>query len=267
MNPEEKGSFSIYYREDGLVFGDWGGKLFLILDGVSYVLTGNPREPDLFFKGSDRTMLTLRQAFTPDELCRAVRRAVRENGTIAVISGNTYDVKGVFRLIRKAVGLGRNSVDLSYAEARLFMDYLEEQGAYSPETAVSPSSFGLANPRIMNPFLHVKRAGCTPEGKYYLIPPEPAPSGDEYSRLISNQVRFGCGYRTLGGRRQYYAWHGVPSRNDDYITYAEITAREFDAIMREYPCRIEADRETAERFRERYVEGRPILKEGWNVSL
>ena len=76
MNPEEKGSFSIYYREDGLVFGDWGGKLFLILDGVSYVLTGNPREPDLFFKGSDRTMLTLRQAFTPDEL----RRAVRENG-------------------------------------------------------------------------------------------------------------------------------------------------------------------------------------------
>ena len=95
MNPEEKGSFSIYYREDGLVFGDWGGKLFLILDGVSYVLTGNPREPDLFFKGSDRTMLTLRQAFTPDELCRAVRRAVRENGTITVISGKRSASGGI----------------------------------------------------------------------------------------------------------------------------------------------------------------------------
>ena len=42
-------------------------------------------------------------------------------------------------------------------------------------------------------------------------------------RVISNQVRFGCGYRTVEGRTQYFAWHGVPSRNDDYITTTEIT--------------------------------------------
>ena len=92
--------------------------------------------------------------------------------------------------------------------------------------------------------------------------------GDErYFRLISNQVRFGCGYRTLASGQQYYAWHGYPSRNDDFITYAEISAAEFAQIAREYPREIRADRDTAERFRRTYVNGHRVLAEGWNVSL
>ena len=36
----------------------------------------------------------------------------------------------------------------------------------------------------------------------------------EYSfRVISNQVRFGCGYRTIDGKRQYFAWHGDTERS------------------------------------------------------
>ena len=82
--------------------------------------------------------------------------------------------------------------------------------------------------------------------------------------LISNQVRFGCGWRTADGKRQYYAWHGVPNRNDDYITTAEITKEEYKQIKQKYPRQIVADRQTAERFREKYVQGHPILLEGWN---
>ena len=60
-----------------------------------------------------------------------------------------------------------------------------------------------------------------------------------YSRLISNLVRFGVGYRAHDSRRQYFAWHGCPSRNDDFITYAEITKEELKfptSITRDILC-------------------------------
>ena len=88
-----------------------------------------------------------------------------------------------------------------------------------------------------------------------------------YSRLISNLVRFGAGYRMEDSRRQYFAWHGCPSRNDDFITYAEITQEEYDRINAEYPDRIDATRETAAIFRLKYVEGHRVLLQGWNVIL
>ena len=90
---------------------------------------------------------------------------------------------------------------------------------------------------------------------------------DNYFRVISDQVRFGCGYRTYRGKRQFFAWHGQPSRNDDYFTTSEISRREFEEIAAAYPKEIRADRETAERFRRRYVDGHPVLLEGWNKLL
>ena len=85
---------------------------------------------------------------------------------------------------------------------------------------------------------------------------------DYFFRTISNQVRFGCGYRMHEGRRQYFAWHGYPDRNSDYFTTSEISEDEFNRIAREYPKEIIADRETAERFRNKYVDGHPVLLEG-----
>ena len=41
--------------------------------------------------------------------------------------------------------------------------------------------------------------------------------GRRFFRVISNQVRFGCGFRTVEGRKQYFAWHGYPNRNDDFL--------------------------------------------------
>ena len=88
-----------------------------------------------------------------------------------------------------------------------------------------------------------------------------------YFRVISNQVRFGYGYRTIDGKRQYFAWHGYPNRNDDYITTSEISESEFDEISKKYPKEIVADRQTAEVFRNKYVDGHPVLLEGWNRLL
>ena len=88
-----------------------------------------------------------------------------------------------------------------------------------------------------------------------------------YFRVISNQVRFGCGYRTIDGKRQYFAWHGYPDRNSDYFTTSEISESEFIEINKKYPEEIIAGREKAEVFRRKYVDGHPVLLEGWDRLL
>ena len=90
---------------------------------------------------------------------------------------------------------------------------------------------------------------------------------DYFFRVISNQVRFGCGFRTVDGKRQYFAWHGYPDRNSDYITTSEISESEFDEINKKYPKEIIANREKAEVFRNKYVNGHPVILEGWDRLL
>ncbi|MBP0970044.1 MAG: hypothetical protein J5744_07860 [Oscillospiraceae bacterium] len=88
--------------------------------------------------------------------------------------------------------------------------------------------------------------------------------GDYYCRFISNSVRFGEGYRWNGMRTQYFAFFGYPNRNDDYFITSEISKEEYHRIESEYPVTVEADRDTAEIFRNRYVDGHRVLLEGWN---
>lgn len=83
-------------------------------------------------------------------------------------------------------------------------------------------------------------------------------------RVISNQARFGCGFRTVNGKKQYFSWHGYADRNDDYFTSSEISQSEYDRINTEYPKEISADRATAEVFRKKYVDGHLVILEGWN---
>lgn len=267
MNGSE-GAMNLLFQDGGLLLGEADGRVYFVDGGKSYWLSDYPGEPCLYVKGPDGVLMTVHQSFTVDQLCRAARRG----GTMTMITGDEYDIRGVLMLLKKAVGLGMDSVDISYVEGRCFMDFLEERGAASPETAADLAGAGLKNPNAMNPFLHAGKVARTADGRFYLKKPGRggAPKADDEgcsSRLISNLVRFGCGCRMHRGRRQYYAWHGVPSRNDDYITYAEITAAEYERIGREYPCELDADRETADRFRAKYVDGHPVLREGWNVSL
>ena len=87
---------------------------------------------------------------------------------------------------------------------------------------------------------------------------------DFYLRVISNQARFGCGFRTFHAKKQYFAWHGYANRNDDYFTTSEISQDEYDEINTEYPKEICADWATAEAFRQKYVEGHLVILEGWD---
>ena len=168
-----------------------------------------------------------------------------------MISGNDYDVPGVFALIRKAIELERTDIDLSVVEQYRFLDFLKERGANSLETALSPADFGLKNCK-MTSFIHSKKVEWTVDGRFYIeneedaspkVAKAPDPETMErFSRVISNQVRFGYGFRTIDGRKQFFAWHGYPNRNDDFFTTAEISEEEFRKIGKEYPSEISADR-------------------------
>ena len=254
---------TVVYREEGLVLGEADGKVWLLLGERSFRLDDYPFEPCLYLKADDGQFVTVHHSFTVAELLRAAK----ESGRIRMITGNEYGAAGLMRLLRKAVELGREEVDIGYVEGRVFMDILAERGAVSPETAADLQDAGMSNPRMMNPLVHSKKVGETAEGRFYLRPAADAKEPDYVFRLISNQVRFGCGYRTVDGKRQYFAWHGYPSRNDDYITTAEISEREYREIGILYPEEIDADRKTAEVFRRRFVNGHPVLLEGWDRLL
>lgn len=83
-------------------------------------------------------------------------------------------------------------------------------------------------------------------------------------RFISNCVRFGCGYQTESDRKQYFAFWGKPLKDDDYFYTTEITEQEFLQINREYPGKFNADQEHSMPFREKYIDGHPLILEGWN---
>ncbi len=265
----EKDSMSILYRDGDLLLGLSGEKYYLCTGERSYRLSSDPHGPCLYIKGPDGFYITIRHAFTLDELCRVAQT----NGSMEMFTGDEYDMRGICMLLQKALTLSMESVDIGYLEALCFVDYLEECGAVSGETAVPLAARGIKDGNVMISFELAKKVKRTNDARYY-IPKTPekgssdsAEKGGRVLRVISNQVRFCCGYRMVDGKRQYFAWHGYPNRNDDYITTSEISEPEYDMIHKEYPQELSADRETAESFREKYVEGHPVLLEGWNKLL
>ena len=260
-------SIRTIYCDDNILFGTTDERHYLVRNGEAYRLSDYPYEPCLYIKGPDM-MMTIHNSFTVDQLYRAVETG----GSMTMVTGNEYDASGIFRLLAKAIDLGntgKDSVDIGYVESHCVVEDLKARGAVSEETAVDLEDFGIQNPNVMNTFLHCKKVCRTNLAKYYLPKSgsTAAEKKDDFFRVISNQVRFGYGYRKHSGGRQYFAWHGYPNRNDDLIIYAEISGTEFEQIEKEYPRNIDADRETAELFRQKYVEGHPVILEGWNVSL
>ena len=160
---------------------------------------------------------------------------------------------------------------------RLFMVHVtcspEELARREAERGDRPSGSAEASSEYLYPrdgyHLTVDTGSMTAEECASLIYEKVFAEGDagRFFRVISNQVRFGCGHMMSEGRLIYFAWHGYPDRNDDYFTTSEITKEEFESIQQEYPREISADRDTAESFRRRYVDGHRVLLEGWNKLL
>ena len=261
-------ALNVLYEDDKLVFGEADGRFWLLTGDISYRLTDYPEKRCLYLKGSDRSMTTILHCFTLTELCWLIRTGE----TLTMVSGSVRDVRGIFKLIHKAFELSMPSVDTGFLEVHCYIDYMREHGAVSAQTAVDRRDGGIEDPALLTPFIDARIIGNTLKGRYYLRNPgeeETARTQDQnfYNRVLSNQVRFGAGYRRVLDELQYFAWHGYPNRNDDFITYAQISEEEYEQINREYPQKIDADRDTAERFREKYVNGHEVLLEGWNVTL
>ena len=52
-------------------------------------------------------------------------------------------------------------------------------------------------------------------------------SDESFHCLITDQVRFGFGWKIINDVKTYYAWHGVPNRSDDQ----QNPEQDFCAIM------------------------------------
>ena len=153
------------YQDGDLLLRKYEGQYYLFIGEQSCQLSDHPYGPCLYIKAAQGIFITVHNSFTLDELCRAAET----NGTIKMITGDEYDMQGICMLLRKALTLSKESVDIGYLEGCCFMDYLEECGAASAETAVPLTDSGIDNPNVMNPFLHSKKVKRTNDARYYLV--------------------------------------------------------------------------------------------------
>ena len=96
---------NLLFQDGGLQLGEADGRVYFVDGGKAYWLSDYPGEPCLYVKGPGGVLMTVHQSFTVDQLCRAARHG----GTMTMITGDEYDVRGVLLLLRKAVGLGMDS--------------------------------------------------------------------------------------------------------------------------------------------------------------
>ncbi len=155
------------FQDGDLLLGKYEEQYYLFQGEQSFQLFNHLYEPCLYIEAAQGDSITVHNSFTLDELCRASKT----NGTIRMITGDEYDMQGICMLLRKALTLSKESVDVGYLEGCCFVDYLEECGATSEETAVPLTDIGIDNPKVLNPFLHSKKVKRTNDARYYIVPP------------------------------------------------------------------------------------------------
>lgn len=101
-------------------------------------------------------------------------------------------------------------------------------------------------------------------------PPTDVPSFLKENSIMINYNFISCGYRfgVAALSNRYIAFHGQPNRNDDFYTVTEISNTEYQEILTKAPTIIEnrcASSETAQLFFNRFINGRPVLYEGWTL--
>ena len=153
------------FQDGDLLLGKYEEQYYLFKGEQSCQLFDHLYEPCLYIEAAQGNSITVHNSFTLHELCRAAKT----NGTIRMITGNEYDMQGICTLLRKALTLSKESVDVGYLEGCCIMDDLEECGATSEETAVPLTDIGIDNPKVMNPFLHSKKVKRTNGARYYIV--------------------------------------------------------------------------------------------------
>ncbi len=152
------------YQEEEVLLGDVDGTLYLRKGTEDLRVSDHLYEPYICLSRKDGSSVTIHNAFTVEEL-----RGLAENGgTIQMITGDEYDLKGVCELLLLSEELSQTDMDISYLEGRKILRRLEEAGAISSSSALDPDVFGKFNHHILDPFLHAKRIGKTEDGRYYI---------------------------------------------------------------------------------------------------
>ncbi|MBO4358423.1 MAG: hypothetical protein J5796_01325 [Erysipelotrichaceae bacterium] len=155
----------IFEGADGITIKDVDGHLFLICKEDTYGLSSYSPEPCLYIEKPDGSELTIHDFLDVKEIYDSVKTGKKTR----TITGHEYDLEGLCRLMLFAVNDLEGNIDIGYLEGRMFVDVLEENEAYSEQSAVDLGRYGLINHRIMDGFIHSKRIKRTDDGRYYVV--------------------------------------------------------------------------------------------------
>ena len=148
--------YSLFLRDSWLIFRDKEDE---------YDVTSHGYEPCLYLRRFDELEpVTVHNSLETDDLLRMHR----DGCGFKMITGNSYGLPEVCRLLHIAVANGGKSLDIGYLEGLRVMEKLERDGAFSVESAADITGYGLQNVRIMHPFEHSRKVRKTADGKFYL---------------------------------------------------------------------------------------------------
>ena len=166
----EKESLKILYQDGDTIISETESGYYLHIGELVYELACHYYEPCLYIMGEGDNCVTIHDAFTVDHLSRLAE----SKGTLKMITNDEYDLQGICKLLCKAVSLMMNRVyvkfmNISYLEGCCFLDYLEECGAISKDTAVPLTNTQIKNPKVIESFQHLnKRVNRTDDARYYV---------------------------------------------------------------------------------------------------
>ena len=157
----------IIYQDEEFLLQENDNTLYFIYEDKTCCLSSHPYEPCLYIHKPDETIITVHDSFETG----TIYNAAINSKEISTISGHSYDLNGICRLLKFACETDEDSFDITYLEGRMFIDILQRNIAFSSETAIDLEPYGLKNHNIMNRFTHSKRIGRNTDGAYYLIKP------------------------------------------------------------------------------------------------
>lgn len=166
----EKELLEIIYQDDNLLIGKSDRSYYMYVGEVEYQLSCHAYEPCFYIHGTDGMIIAIHNAFTLGDIVRLAK----SNGFMKMITSDEYDIKGICKLLRKAIALSMEPVDIkyldiSYLEGCCFIDYLEECGAISEGTAVALTGSGINNPNVITSFVHSnKKINRTDDERYFI---------------------------------------------------------------------------------------------------
>lgn len=155
----------VYYQTDNTLLWQDGDELRLQYEASVYLIDASPQEPCTYLWRDGSLHSVIHSAFSLQEILELAQNG----GTITAITGCSYDLKRLCRLLAYAAEHPGN-YPLDVPEGKLAVLDMKQQNAYSPETAVTLQSLGVR--KLSREFSHSRklseRVVQTSDGRVYL---------------------------------------------------------------------------------------------------